>query len=170
MVSKNELLKLFKRVKLIVFDFDGVFTDNRVLVMQDGREGVFCSRSDGLGIKMLNKTGVKLRVISAENNPVVKARCKKLRLVCIQGCKDKLRALEKEMKLLGVSSKETAYVGNDVNDLECLRTVFLPIGVANSRADIVGAVKYITENEGGNGAVRELCDLVLEVEKRRSKK
>ncbi len=165
MISKNELLKLFKKVELIVFDFDGVFTDNRVLVMQDGKEGVFCSRVDGLGIEMLNKTGVKLRVISTEQNPIVKARCRKLRLACIQGCKNKLRALEKEMKLLGVSAKETAYVGNDVNDLECLKTVFLPIGVADSRVDILSAVKYITKNKGGKGAVRELCDLVLEARK-----
>jgi YrbI family 3-deoxy-D-manno-octulosonate 8-phosphate phosphatase len=160
--NKGEFLKLANKIKLIVFDFDGVFTDNRVLTMQDGSETVFCNRGDGLGIAMLKKTGLKLIVISTETNPVVKARCKKLGLSCICGCKNKLAALRHEAMRLGVSLKEAAYIGNDINDLECLRSVYLPIGVADSHPAIIGALKFVTHRKGGEGAVREVCDLIGE--------
>ncbi len=161
-LSKSKFLKLVRKIKLIVFDFDGVFTDNRVLTMQDGSEGVFCNRGDGLGISLLKKSGLKLVVISTEKNPVVKARCKKLGLVCIYGCESKLQALKDETAHLNVSLRETAYIGNDVNDLECLNSVYLPIGVADSHPEIIKTLKFMTKAKGGEGAVRELCDLVLE--------
>lgn len=155
-------MKLVKKIKLVVFDFDGVFTDNRVLTMQDGSEGIFCNRGDGLGIALLKKSGLKLAVISTEKNPVVKARCKKLGLACIYGCESKLEALKSEAMHLNVNLRETAYIGNDVNDLECLNSVYLPIGVADSHPGIIRSLKFMTKAKGGEGAVRELCDLILE--------
>jgi len=161
-LSKTEFLKLAKRIKLVVFDFDGVFTDNRVLTMQDGSEAVFCNRGDGLGISLLKKAGLKLAVISTETNPVVRARCKKLGLTCIDGCENKLEALKYAARHLNVTLRETAYIGNDINDLECLRSVYLPIGVVDSHPGIIKALKFVTKSRGGEGAVRELCDLILE--------
>ena len=81
-------------IRVLILDFDGVMTDNRVLVMQDGTEGVMCNRSDGLGIGMLRKQGFPIFVISTETNPVVSARCKKLKSPCTQGHEDKLAALK----------------------------------------------------------------------------
>jgi len=165
-----EFQELAKRIKLIVFDFDGVFTDNRVLTMQDGSEGVFCNRGDGWGISLLKKAGLELVVISTEKNPVVKARCKKLGLVCIHGCKSKLEALKQAAMRLNISLRETAYVGNDINDLECLSSVYLPIGVADSHPGIIKALKFMTKCKGGEGAVRELCDLILETKNKYKEK
>jgi YrbI family 3-deoxy-D-manno-octulosonate 8-phosphate phosphatase len=152
-----------RQIQLIFFDFDGVFTDNRVLVLQDGTEGVICSRADGLGIEALKLLGVKLIVLSKEKNPVVSKRCKKLNIPCIQGCDNKAEILNQEAKKLGISLKEIAYMGNDINDLECLKMVGLPACVIDSHQDITAVSLYVTQAKGGHGAVREFCDYIVKV-------
>lgn len=158
--DKKALEKIAGKIKLVIFDFDGVFTDNRVLVFQDGKEAVFCNRGDGWGIGILKKIGIKPVVISTEANRVVTARCRKLKIDCIQNCEDKLKALKEEARKLRVSLKEVAYLGNDVNDSECLKAVGLSACVINSHPDIFRLCKYVTENAGGFGAVREFCDFI----------
>ena len=111
---------LLRGVALLVFDFDGVMTDNRVLVFDDGREAVFCSRGDGMGLEMLRKAGVPLAVISKEINPVVAARCDKLGIPYLQGIENKLAELTRIVGERGLDLARVAYVGNDVNDLECM--------------------------------------------------
>ncbi len=160
---KERIRQLAKDIRMIVFDFDGVFTDNRVLVLQDGTEGVFCSRADGFGLDAVRKLGVSLLVISKETNPVVSARCKKLKLPCIQGCDNKAEVLTKEAEKLGIPLKNVAYMGNDINDLECLEIVGLPVCVSDSHPDVIKASLYITKTKGGYGAVREFCDYVADV-------
>ena len=170
-----------KQIRLLVLDFDGVMTDNRVLVAEDGHEAVLCSREDGLGLEMLRKAGcVEVAVISKEKNPVVAARCRKLGIECIQGCDDKLAALKKRAEsgnlkpekdatddTSGLRShpsalaSQIAYVGNDINDLACLRWVGLPIAVADAAPEVLAAAKQVTSKPGGHGAVREICDLLL---------
>ena len=103
----------FSVVKLLVLDFDGVLTDNRVIVQQDGTESVSCSRGDGLGIELLKKTGMDIVVISKEKNPVVTARCRKLGIECIQACDDKLTSLKQGAASRNLKPTEIAYVGND---------------------------------------------------------
>jgi len=125
-------LETAKQIQMVVFDFDGVFTDNRVLVMEDGSEGVWCSRADGFGLTSLRSVGVQSLVISKEVNPVVGERCKKLRLPCIQGCDNKQEVLTRETRQLGISLERVAYVGNDINDIECLKIVGLPVCVADA--------------------------------------
>lgn len=161
MKSKKQIVESARKVKIVVFDFDGVFTDNRVLVSEDGKESVFCSRGDGHGIKLLKETGVDVLVISTEVNPVVGARCNKLKLRCIQGCEDKLEALTKELKRLDIKPEESAYLGNDVNDLECLRMVGLPACVSDATPKILKFCRYKTKTRGGFGAVREFCDFII---------
>lgn len=161
--SRKRVIDKARQIQLIVFDFDGVFTDNRVLVLQDGTEGVFCSRADGFGLDAARKAGIKLLVLSKEKNPVVSARCKKLNLPCIQGCDNKPEVLELEAKRLGISLNEVAYMGNDINDLECLKIVSLPVCVSDSYPDILAVSLYVTEAKGGYGAVREFCDFVADV-------
>jgi YrbI family 3-deoxy-D-manno-octulosonate 8-phosphate phosphatase len=147
------------RVRLVVFDFDGVFTDNTVYVFEDGREAVRCWRSDGLGLAKLARLGVEAMILSTETNPVVAARADKLGLPCIHGVADKATALEGLLADKGVAAEEAAYVGNDINDAGCLRRVGLPITVADAHPDVAGLAAYRTAAAGGRGAVREVCDL-----------
>lgn len=160
---KRLISRLAKQIQMIVFDFDGVFTDNRVLVSQDGTEGVFCSRADGFGIEAVRRLGIKFFVLSKEKNPVVSARCKKLNIPCIQGCDNKSEALKNEADKLGVPLKNVAYMGNDINDLECLEIVGFPVCVADAYPKVKKVALHITKSPGGHGAVREFCNYIADV-------
>lgn len=152
-------LTLIRKIRLIVFDFDGVFTDNAVYVSEDGIETVRCSRSDGLGLSRLRATGrVDLLVISTEVNPVVGARCRKLKLPFIQGVPDKALRLTEVMAERNLARDQVAYVGNDINDSGCLRLVGLPIVVADALPEVLPLARLRTAVPGGQGAVREICD------------
>lgn len=161
--QEKELYDIVRKIRMVIFDFDGVFTDNRVLVLQDGTEGVFCYRSDGLGLTALKKEGLALLVLSTEVNPVVSSRCQKLSLPCIQACKNKLEVLKLEAAKLNISLKEIVYVGNDVNDRDCLKEVGLPVCVVDSHPDVLPLAQYVTKMPGGYGAVREICDFIIKV-------
>jgi len=151
----------FSRVRLLVLDFDGVMTDNRVLVDQDGREAVWCNRGDGLGITRLKKAGVEILALSTEANPVVAARCQKLGIECVQGCDDKLPALETIVQRRSLHPDEVAYVGNDMNDLACIRWVGVPIAVADAIPEVRSASRSVTTRAGGHGAVREVTEWLM---------
>ena len=144
---------------MVVFDFDGVFTDNRVYVLEDGREAVVCNRGDGIGLRKLDRLGIDSLVISSESNPVVSLRCKKLNIRCIQGVQDKLNALKDVARRREVPLARVAFVGNDINDLDCLKAVGLPIVVQDSHTDVLSYGRYRTFKPGGYGAVREVCDV-----------
>jgi YrbI family 3-deoxy-D-manno-octulosonate 8-phosphate phosphatase len=148
-------------VDLLVLDFDGVMTDDRVLVDQHGTESVWCHRGDGWGIARLRDAGVPIVVISTETNPVVGARCEKLRIDVMQSCADKLRLLRQLAGARGVSASRIAFVGNDVNDLPCLRWVGVPIAVADAAPDVRAACRHVTRRPGGRGAVREIAEGIL---------
>ena len=151
--------EIIDRIRLVAFDFDGVFTDNMVYVLQDGTEAVRCFRSDGIGLHKLNRLGVETVIISTEANPVVAARAQKLKIRCIQNCQDKRAALEDIAQEKNISLQQVAFVGNDVNDLACLECVALPIVVQDAYPEVVGIALYQTRRPGGHGAVREICDL-----------
>jgi YrbI family 3-deoxy-D-manno-octulosonate 8-phosphate phosphatase len=152
---------LLRGIELLVFDFDGVMTDNRVLVFDDGREAVLCSRGDGMGIDRLRKAGVPVAVISKEINPVVGARCEKLKIPYLQGIEDKFAELTRIVRERGLQLAQVAYVGNDVNDLECMHAAGVAIAPADSHPDALRAADLVTSAPGGFGAVREVCDLLL---------
>ena len=133
------------------------------MVFQDGTEAVICSRSEGLGLAALREIGIALLVISAETNHVVGARCRKLDLPYIQGCEHKLQCLQQEADKLNIPLSQVAYVGNDINDMECLKAVGLAVCVADSHPEILKIARYVTKLPGGRGAIREFCDLVVEV-------
>ncbi|MEM2300438.1 MAG: HAD hydrolase family protein [Candidatus Hadarchaeales archaeon] len=154
-----------KRIKLVAFDFDGVFTDNKVYVDQDGREMVCCWRSDGIGLQKLKEIGVKTVVISSEINPVVEKRCAKLGLECVTGEKNKLNAFKKILEREKVLPQEACFVGNDTPDLECMRFAGLSIAPKGSMPEVVREADYVTKNPGGRGAVREICDMIYEAKK-----
>lgn len=151
--------KLIPDIRLLAFDFDGVFTDDKVYVLQDGTEAVRCFRGDGIGLQKLTGLGLQSVIISTETNPVVSARAQKLNIPCIQSCADKMAALETTMQKYSLRTHEVAYIGNDINDLHCLQAVGFPIVVRNAHADVVPYARYRTRACGGRGAVREVCDL-----------
>jgi YrbI family 3-deoxy-D-manno-octulosonate 8-phosphate phosphatase len=156
-----ELAALMRRVRLVAFDFDGVFTDNTVLVAEDGTEHVRCWRGDGIGLRLLEGLGVKTVVISTEENPVVAARCRKLQIRCLQGVHDKRAALEGVLAEAGLGLDVAAFLGNDVNDRACLEAVALPIVVHDAHPAVISLARLRTSTPGGYGAVREVCDLFV---------
>lgn len=158
--ARHDLAALPRRLSAIVFDFDGVFTDNGVTIGQEGCEAVRCDRGDGLGIEQLRKRSVPMLVLSKERNPVVAARCAKLGLPCIQGEDEKLPALRRWLSDNAVDSDGLIYVGNDVNDSECLRFSAYAVGPCDAHPDVTALLHLTLSASGGRGAVRELADLV----------
>jgi YrbI family 3-deoxy-D-manno-octulosonate 8-phosphate phosphatase len=123
---------------------------------------VRCWRSDGLGLQQLAPLGIESVILSTEENPVVSARSRKLRIRCIQGCRDKRRALLDLLETHGQSLAATAFVGNDINDIGCLAAVALPIVVNDAHPDVLPFARLRTVRPGGYGAVREVCDWLRE--------
>jgi len=162
MVTPGKLRRRMpERVDLLILDFDGVLTDNRVWTDKDGREMVAANRSDGIGLEALRKAGVDVVVISKETNPVVAARCQKLNLPFVQGIQDKGPALTRLMEERGVDPARVVYLGNDTNDLPCFPLVGWAVAVADAWPDVIRQADYVLSRPGGHGAVRELCDLIL---------
>lgn len=147
-------------IRLVVFDFDGVFTDNTVWTDEDGTESVRCWRSDGLGLKKLRDLNIPAWVLSTEQNPVVARRCQKLKIPCRQGLEQKEKALAELAAELSVPLEHTVFVGNDINDTLCLRLAGIPIVVSDAHPDVTPHARFRTRTPGGFGAVREVCDWV----------
>jgi len=161
----SELQPLLERVRLAIFDFDGVFTDNRVWVNEAGGELLAFSRSDGLGLRRLDEVGVHYLIVSTEPNPIVAARAVKLNAECVQGVDDKLAVLFERTEQLGVALDDTAYVGNDVNDAECLRAVGVPVVPADAWPEVMPLARWVLSRPGGAGCVREFCDGVWDAQR-----
>ncbi|HUC60485.1 MAG TPA: HAD hydrolase family protein [Alphaproteobacteria bacterium] len=149
------------RVALIVFDFDGVLTDNRVLVLEDGREAVLCSRADGLGFDALRAARIPTLILSTERNPVVAARARKLGVPVLQAVADKAQALEAHCIAAGIALASVVYVGNDLNDLKAMGTVGHPVAVADAHERVRKAARYVLKAAGGEGAARELVERLM---------
>ena len=151
-----------KRVSAVVFDFDGVMTDNRAWVDEKGREQVAVHRGDGLGLAILRRqTDIEILVMSTETNATVSARCRKLRIPVLQGLSDKAGALKKWIEERAVDPAEVIYAGNDVNDLPCFPLVGFTFAPADAHPEVRRNADYILKNQGGKGAVREICDFLL---------
>ena len=161
----TELEPLLERVRFALFDFDGVFTDNRVWVNERGEEALAFSRSDGLGLRRLDEVGVQYLIVSMEQSPIVGARAQKLRADCVQGVGDKLSIVRGRTAAMNVSLEQTAFVGNDVNDADCLRAVGLPVVPADAWPEVVPLASWVLSRPGGAGCVREFCDAVWEAQR-----
>ena len=151
-----------EHVELLVLDFDGVLTDNRVWLDADGTEWVAAHRGDGWGIARLLESGVQVVVLSTETNPVVAARCRKLGIPAIQGVREKGPALLDLLRERGVANDRVVYVGNDVNDLPCFPLAGCAVTVADGHPKALQQADWVLRARGGRGAVRELCDILLE--------
>ena len=150
-----------KDIDLIVYDFDGVMTDNRAIVFQDGTEAVIVNRGDGLGVERIRKSGIPQLILSTETNPVVKARAEKLRLEVITCCEDKRIALRNYCVQNGFDLEKVLYIGNDINDLEVMRIVGYPIAPADAHPGITKIACLVTKAKGGEGVAREIADLIV---------
>jgi 3-deoxy-D-manno-octulosonate 8-phosphate phosphatase (KDO 8-P phosphatase) len=149
-----------REIGLVVFDFDGVFTDNRVWVSETGAESVACWRGDGIGLRRLDEVGVPYVIVSTEPNPVVAFRAQKLRARCVHDVPDKLAVLREEAERAGVGLQHVVFVGNDVNDQACLEAVGVPVVPADAWPEVVPLAQWVLGRPGGRGCVRELCDAV----------
>ena len=159
-LAKPPVLSL-NSIDLLVYDFDGIMTDNRAMVFQNGTEGVFVNRSDGLAVDMLRSKGIRQLILSTETNPVVKARAQKLRLKIIDSCNDKKAALETYCSQENIDLKRVLYIGNDLNDLEVMKSVGFPVAPADAHEKIKEISIFVTKAGGGKGVIRELVDLLL---------
>ena len=160
-MDKN-LYTWISKIKMLVFDFDGVMTDNKVIVDETGKESVVCHRGDGLGLEMLRKHAkIETLVISKEMNRVVAQRCRKLKMKYLHGIDDKLVTLKREVKRREMMLNDVCFVGNDINDIECMKEAGYSIAVKDSHVEVLKVADLITKNTGGNGAVREICDLIV---------
>ncbi|RVX40192.1 YrbI family 3-deoxy-D-manno-octulosonate 8-phosphate phosphatase [Nonomuraea polychroma] len=148
-------------VDAVITDFDGVHTDDRAYVDSDGREMVLVSRSDGMGVSLLRRSGVKVLIMSTEHNPVVAARARKLGVPVLQGLADKQTVLRDWLRIEGLDPARVAYVGNDVNDLGPMAEVGWPVATPEAHPRVRAAARVVLTRAGGSGAVRELCDRVV---------
>ncbi|MDI9831599.1 N-acylneuraminate cytidylyltransferase [Streptomyces sp. KAU_LT] len=145
----------------VVLDFDGTQTDDRVLIDADGKEFVSVHRGDGLGIAALRRSGLKMLILSTEQNPVVAARARKLRIPVLHGVDRKDLALKQWCEEQGIAPERVLYVGNDVNDLPCFALVGWPVAVASAHDVVRGAARAVTTVPGGDGAIREIAGWIL---------
>jgi len=148
--------------RLLVLDFDGVLTDNRVWVDEEGHEMVAANRGDSHGISLLRKSGVEVLVLSRETNPVVSARCRKMNVPALQGILDKPPALRAYLEERGIDLQDVIYMGNDVNDLPCFPLVGCSAAPADAEPAVLREADLVLARRGGHGAVRELCDLLIQ--------
>ena len=149
-------------IDLICYDFDGVMTDNRALVSEDGTEAVWVHRGDGLAIEMLGRAGVRQVIVSKERNPVVSARGAKLGLPVLQGIDDKLDIVTRYAAENHIALDRTLYVGNDINDLQAMAAVAHAVAPSDAHPQVLAEADHVTASPGGRGVIRELYDLLME--------
>ena len=152
-----------ENIEAIVMDFDGVLTDNYVYLSEDGLEMVRCNRSDGMAIKALREKGLKLFILSSEENKVVKTRADKLSIRAIYGIQNKLSALKELSIEESFNLSSTLYVGNDVNDLNCMKACKFSACPIDSHQSIKKISTLKLKSKGGGGVIRELTEEILNV-------
>ena len=159
---KIEIRKKFvwKDIDLVVYDFDGVMTDNKVFVFQDEKEAVVCNRADGLAVSILKKKGIRQLILSTETNSVVVARAKKLNIPILSGIDDKVIALKKYCAEHRIQLKRTMFVGNDINDIKVMKIVGCSIAPADASREVKNIANFTTKKFGGEGVIREILDIV----------
>lgn len=146
--------------RAVVMDFDGVHTNDKVTVSEDGKESVVCTRADGIGIGLLRNAGYRLLILTREENPVVRKRAAKLDVEVIYGQRDKLSALKEWAGFHGLESKNIAYVGNDVNDLDCINWAGFSFVPSDAHSEILTSAGAVLAAKGGDGVIRELADIL----------
>lgn len=159
-LAKAYRKNIFGDIQLIVYDFDGVMTDNSVLIDKQGNERVRVSRADGLAVSKIKGMGIKQLIISTEKNEVVRKRADKLGLPCLYGVSNKKNALERYLKAKRIHRGKAVFVGNDINDIEAMRYVGYPVATYDAHRETKRVARIVTGSRGGKGVIRELLDMV----------
>ncbi len=160
---RTERSRPFAYIAALVMDFDGVHTDDKVHVNQNGEESVVCSRSDGMGVEILRDAGIKMLILSKETNPVVAVRAEKLKIPVLQCCENKKDALAAWLREQGIEAHNVAYIGNDVNDLGCVGFVGWSCCPSDAHQVVRHTVDYVAAHAGGDGAIREIAEFLIKV-------
>jgi YrbI family 3-deoxy-D-manno-octulosonate 8-phosphate phosphatase len=161
-MSTENVKDKMSKIKLIVFDVDGTMTDGKLYYSASGEELKRFSVRDGLGTILLNLAGLETAIITSENSPIVTARAKKLKIKnVILGSRKKINALSELANKLNVNFEQIAFVGDDLNDLEVLKTVGFSACPRNAVKAVREVVDFISVYDGGNGAIREIAEKIL---------
>ena len=156
-----------KKIKLVIFDVDGVLTDGRIIMSDSGEQTKEFDSQDGAGIKYLQRAGLMAAVVTGRNSKVVALRCKELGITeIVQGSTKKIEAYERILKRLGLKDEEVCYVGDDLVDLPVMWRVGYPVAVPNARPEVRAAARYVTKAGGGRGAAREVIEKILKAQGR----
>lgn len=159
------LLEKASKIKMLVMDVDGVLSDGKIIYDANGVETKNFHVQDGFGIELIHKAGIKTAIITGRSSPIVEKRAKELKIShFLQGRPDKLTALQEILAndLKGkISLEECAYIGDDWVDIKAIQAVGFAVAVANAHSEVIKRVDMVTTRKGGEGAVRELCDLIL---------
>ncbi len=158
-----KLQKKAEKIELFITDVDGVLTDGRIVLGNDGEELKFFHVQDGMGLKLAQEAGIEVAIITGRESKLVRQRADELAIDEVhQNIKDKVEVFNNLLAKQGITAEEVAYIGDDVNDLPILERVGLALTVANGVDKVKEEADYVTEREGGRGAVREAVELVLE--------
>ena len=161
----QDILDKAKQIKLLIFDVDGVLTNGSLFLGDDGQEYKAFNSRDGHGMKMLQDTGVKIAIITGRTSNVVELRMASLGIEHVyQGQLDKIRAYEEVIKTIGVDDETVAYVGDDVVDIPVMRRVGLAVAVHDAHPVVVQHSHWQTPHGGGQGAARDVCELIMEAQ------
>lgn len=159
------VLERARHIKLVIFDVDGVLTDGTLFLADDGQEYKGFNSLDGHGMKMLQASGVDLAIITGRNSKVVTLRAQNLGIAHLyQGSHDKLETYQQLLQKLGLEPAATAFMGDDVVDLPVMRRCGLALCVPAAPALVKRHAHYVTENPGGRGAAREVCELIMQAQ------
>ena len=155
-----DLKERMKKIKLSIYDFDGVMTDNRVIIGQDGTESVVVHRGDGYGVSQIKKLPIEQVIVSTETNPVVRRRTEKLKIEIIHGVSDKKSTVLGYCKDKGYTMEEVMFIGNDLNDYDAMMAVGIKGAPADAEEEILAIADWISQAKGGHGVIRELYRLL----------
>ena len=159
-LKKQTKVLFLKNIQLIVYDFDGVLTDNKVILREDGIESVVVNRSDGLAIGIINDRGIKQIILTMETNKVVEARANKLNIPVIKGVVNKKETLVSYCNENNIQLSNVVYIGNDINDFEVMSIVGYPVCPLDAYEEIKRISKIILEVKGGEGVVRDFLNYI----------
>lgn len=160
---KKELQEKLKKIKFLILDVDGVLTDGSIVYSSEGEEIKIFNVHDGYGIEMLRQNGIPVGIITGRISSIVEKRAQDLKIEdLVQGTIDKIPAAEKFAQKYNLSFDEIAFIGDDLFDIPLLQKVGFSAAPKNARREVKRIVDYVTTNEGGKGAVREVIDMILE--------
>jgi len=161
----KDLIKKALKIKLFISDVDGVLTDGSLILGNNGEEFKSFNSQDGMGIKLLQKNNIDVAIITGRSSNIVKNRAEELSIKEVyQGIDDKIKIFNKLLDKYSLKGSEVSYIGDDLNDLAVLNKVGLSFSVKNGVKKVKENVDYITDNSGGNGAVREAAELILNIQ------